>query len=121
MLPISSPDDLANVSVDGTTLRLGEIAEIVEGHPPIIGDAFIDDDAAVLLVVEKFPGSDTLKVTRDVEDALDELRPGLSGIDIDTEIFRAATFLEHARDNLAVAGSVGAAFVVLALTLFLVN
>ena len=87
VLPISSPDDLANVSVDGTALRLGEIAEIVEGHPPIIGDAFIDDDAAVLLVVEKFPGSGTLKVTRDVEDALDELRPGLSGIDIDTEIF----------------------------------
>ena len=34
VLPISSPDDLANVAVDGTTLSLGDIADVVEGHPP---------------------------------------------------------------------------------------
>ena len=32
-----------------------------------------------MLVVEKFPGANTLEVTKGVEDALDKLKPGLSG------------------------------------------
>ncbi len=121
VLPISSPDDLADVAVDGTTLRLGDIAEIVEGHPPIIGDAFVDNGAALLLVVEKFPETSTLSVTRDLEEALDELRPGLSGVEIDTTLFRAATFIEGASANLTLAVLLGAVLIVLALAMFLLN
>ena len=121
VLPISSPEDLANVSVDGTTLRLGDIADVVEGHPPIIGDAFIGNDPGLLLVVEKFPGTDTLTVTKDVEKALDELRPGLTGMEIDTTVFRAASFIEAATENLALAGLIGAVLVTLGLVLFLFN
>ena len=121
VLPISSPEDLANIPVDGTTLRLGDVAEVVEGHPPIIGDAFINNDLGLLLVVEKFPGADTLTVTSDIEKALDELRPGLSGIEIDTSVFRAASFIEGATNNLALAGLLGAVLVTLALALFLFN
>ena len=121
VLPISSPEDLANVSVDGTTLRLGDIADVVEGHPPIIGDAFINNDLGLLLVVEKFPGADTVAVTSDIEKALDELRPGLSGIEIDTSVFRAASFIEDATNNLVLAGLLGAVLVTLALALFLFN
>ncbi|MCZ6456023.1 MAG: efflux RND transporter permease subunit [Actinobacteria bacterium] len=119
VLPISSPEDLAEVAVDGTALRLGDIADIVEGHPPIIGDAFIDNDPALLLVVEKFPETSTLSVTRDIEEALDELRPGLSGIQIDTTLFRSATFIEGASANLTLAVVLGAVLIVLALALFL--
>ena len=121
VLPISSPEDLANISVDGTTLRLGDISDVVEGHPPIIGDAFINNDPGLLLVVEKFPGADTLTVTSDIEKALDELRPGLSGIEIDTTVFRAASYIESATDNLVLAGLLGTVLVTLALALFLFN
>jgi len=119
VLPISSPEDLAEVAVDGTTLRLGDIADIVEGHPPIIGDAFVDNDAALLLVVEKFPETSTLSVTRDIEEALDELRPGLSGIEIDTTLFRSATFIEGASANLTLAVALGAVLIALTLAVFL--
>ncbi len=121
VLPISTPEDLAGVAVDGTALRLDDIAEIVEGHPPIIGDAFIDRDPGLLLVVEKFPGTSMLEVTRDVEKALDELRPGLTGVDLDATAFRAATFIERARDNVALAAALGAILAGMLLASVLLN
>lgn len=33
-MPISSPDDLAQVTIEGTMLRLEDVAEVVENHPP---------------------------------------------------------------------------------------
>ena len=49
-----------------------------------------------MLVVEKFPGANTLEVTEGVEDALEKLRPGLAGLQTDTSVFRPATFIEDA-------------------------
>ena len=59
-------------------------------HQPLIGDAVINDGPGLLMLVEKFPWANTLDVTRGVEAALDEMRPGLPGIEIDTTIFRPA-------------------------------
>ncbi|MFL5663201.1 MAG: efflux RND transporter permease subunit, partial [Ktedonobacteraceae bacterium] len=99
VLPISSPGDLAQVNVEGTKLRLGDVVNVVEDHQPLIGDDILDNDPGLLLVVEKFPGANTLDVTRGVEAKLDELRPGLSGIQIDTSIFRPASFVEMVIGN----------------------
>ena len=121
VLPISSPEDLANVSLDGTALSLGDIGNVVEGHPPIIGDAFIDGEPALLLMVEKFPGFSTLDVTRGVEDAMNELEPGLTGVEIDTAVFRAATYIESAQHNLVLAGWLGALLALIAIGLLLLN
>ena len=85
------------------SLRLGDVAHVVEDHQPLIGDAIVDDGDGLLLVVEKFPGANTLEVTRGVEEALAALAPGLAGIEIDTTVFRPATFIESAIDNLALA------------------
>ena len=47
-----------------------------------------------MLVVEKFPGADTIEVTEGVEDALEALRPGLTGMRTDTSVFRPATYID---------------------------
>ncbi|HEX2185450.1 MAG TPA: efflux RND transporter permease subunit, partial [Chloroflexota bacterium] len=107
VLPISSPEDLARVVVDGTTLPLGAVADVVEHHPPLIGDALLKDGPGLLLVVEKFPGSNTLEVTRGVEGAISKLQPGLSGITFDTTIFRPASYIERSIANLSWALIVG--------------
>jgi CzcA family heavy metal efflux pump len=99
VLPISSPHDLAQVNVESTSLRLGDVANVVEDHQPLIGDDIIDNDPGLLIVVEKFPGANTLDVTRRVEAKLAELQSGLSGIQIDTAIFRPASFVEMAIGN----------------------
>lgn len=103
VLPISRPEDLAKIRVEGTSLRLGEVADVVEGHPPLIGDALIDDGPGLLLVVEKLPGANTPDVVRGVETALAELRPGLPGVELDASVYRAASFIETAVAHLATA------------------
>ncbi|HEY3089867.1 MAG TPA: efflux RND transporter permease subunit [Jatrophihabitantaceae bacterium] len=103
VLPITTPADLASVSVEdtqGRTLRLGQVADVVEDHQPLIGDAVLGDGPGLMLVIEKFPGANTRAVTHEVEHALDEMRPGLSGIQIDTTVYRPATFLHTALHNL---------------------
>ena len=122
VLSVISPEDLSKVTVkvrDGKPLRIGDVAEVVEGHPPMIGDGIINDGPGLLLIVEKFPWGNTLDVTRGVEDALNALRPGLPGMEIDTTIFRPATFIEISIDNLTKALLIGCLLVVLVLAFFL--
>lgn len=125
ILPIVTSEDLAQVTIndrtksDGTPLRLGDVGQVVEDTWPMIGDAVVNDGPGLLLIVEKFPWANTLEVTRGVEAAIDEMRPGLPGIDIDTTIFRPATFIEVALENLISSLLIGAGLVVLVLLLFL--
>lgn len=100
VLPIKSPEDLAKVPLTGTAWRLGDVANVVEDHQPLIGDAIVNENPNLLLVIEKLPGVNTLEVTRDMEEALDALRPGFASIDFDATLFRPATFLEMAMANL---------------------
>jgi CzcA family heavy metal efflux pump len=72
-----------------------------------------------MLIVEKLPWGNTLEVTRGVEAAIDEMRPGLPGMEIDTTIFRPATFVEEAIANLSRALLLGSLLVILILVLFL--
>jgi len=119
VLPIASPEDLAKVPVDGAkSLVLGDVAELVEDHQPLIGDAIINDGPSLLLVVEKLPGTNTLQVTRGVEEALDALRPGMKGIEFDATLFRPATFIEMAIGNLTRTLIIGAVLVALILGAF---
>lgn len=118
VLPISSPEDLAQVPVKGTAWRLGDVAEVVEDHQPLIGDAIIEDSPGLLLVIEKLPGVHTQEVTRRVEEAIAVLQPGMTGIEFDATLFRPATYLEMAIANLTNALLVGAVLVVVALLAF---
>jgi CzcA family heavy metal efflux pump len=125
ILPIKSAADLALVPIenkkksDGTPLRLGDIGNVVEDTWPLFGDAVINAGPGLLLVVEKFPSANTLEVTKGIESALDELRPGLPGIDMDSTIFRPADFIQVALDNLTRALLIGCILVMVVLAAFL--
>ncbi|MDQ4137933.1 MAG: efflux RND transporter permease subunit, partial [Actinomycetota bacterium] len=122
VLPIVTPADLAEVTIeerDGQPLRLADVARVVEDHQPLIGDAVINEGEGLMLIVEKLPWGNTLEVTEGVEAALAELAPGLSGIEIDTEIFRPATFIEESLSNLSMALLLGVLLVIMVLALFL--
>ena len=106
--PISTPRQLAAVPVqDSGKLRLGDVANVIEDHQPLIGDAVPNGPPSLFLVVEKFPGADTLKVTRDVEAAMADMAPGLKGIAIDTQGYRPASFIETALRNAGWAALIG--------------
>jgi CzcA family heavy metal efflux pump len=121
--PITTPEELAQVSIDetsGTPLTLGDVATVIEDHQPLIGDAIVDegngtDAAGFMLVVEKLPYANTADVTKGVEEALDELRPALSGLNMDSSVFRPATYVDTSVDHLARSVAVGAVLMLLAL------
>jgi len=118
ILPIVSPEGLAQVPIENTGVRLGDVAKVVEDHQPLIGDAITNQGGSLLLVIQKFPGANTLDVTRGVEDALAELRPGLSGLNMDSTVFRPADFVEMTINNLGLAMLIGLIFIALVLAAF---
>ena len=115
--PIKSADDLAQVSVEGTDLTLGEVATVVEDHQPLIGDA--NAGSGLVLVVEKFPEANTLEVTQGVEDALAEMQPGLAGVTFDSTIYRPATYIEESIDNITLALIIGGVLLAVGIGLLL--
>lgn len=121
---ITTPEDLARTVVEfrnGAPIRLGDVAEVRIGHPAPIGDAVINDGDGILLIVEKQPWGNTLDVTQGVEKMLAEMQPGLPGVNIDSTIFRPATFIQLSIDHLTEALWLGCLLVVVVLALFLVN
>ena len=121
VLPISTADQLAKVSVEGKPMILGDLANVEENHQLLIGDSIVNDGPGLLLVIEKFPWANTLDVTRGVEKALEALKPGLSGIAIDSNIFRPATFVETSFSNLSTALLIGSVLVSIAFFAFFYN
>jgi len=120
--PVKSPEDLARTVVSfagNTPMRLGDVAEVQIGSPPPIGDAIINDQPGLLLIVEKQPAANMLAVTYEVEQALELLRPGMTDVEIDSTIFRPATFIERSIANLTHALLLGCVLVVVVLVAFL--
>jgi len=118
VLPITTAEDLAEVRVEGSPLTLGDVANVVEDHQPLIGDAHTPNGAGLLLVIERFPGADVPAVTAGVKDALSALAAGLEGVDIDTTVFQAATFVEMASANVGLALLIGLVLLVIVLLVF---
>ncbi len=119
ILPIVSAKELAEVPIeDAKDVRLADVADVVENSQPLIGDALTGKGPGLLLVVEKFPGANTMEVTRGVEEAMKDLSPGLPGIRIDTDVFRPADFIETAMSNLGRAGVIGFALLATVLLVF---
>lgn len=117
--PIVTSDTLAQVPVEGARgVVIGDVANVVEDHQPLIGDALTEKGPSLLLIIQKFPGANTLDVTRGVEDALSELRPGLAGMELDSTIFRPADFIEVATANVGISLLIGFLLLLLALAAF---
>ena len=124
VLSIQTPADLAKVPLEdeaakGRTVTLGQIGTVVRNYQPLIGDAVIDGKPGILLVVEKLPWGNTLKVTQGVDAALKAMQPGLQGVDFDSQIFRPATFIDNSVRNLLDSLLLGFLLVVVILVLFL--
>ncbi|MGW8761658.1 efflux RND transporter permease subunit [Streptomyces sp. NPDC055815] len=122
VLPIVTPTDLSQVPVrteDNRTVRLGDVALVKEDHQPLIGDGVVGGDPGLLLIVEKLPWGDTPEITKNVQEAIASLEPGLPGITFDTTIFQQQDFIHTAIDNLTQALVIGFLMVVVVLAAFL--
>jgi CzcA family heavy metal efflux pump len=120
--PIKTPAQVAQVPLEtgnGKLITIGQVSTVTWGYPVPTGDAVVDGGHGLMMVVEKFPGANTLQVTRGVEQALATLSPGLHGIHVDTAIFRQASFIETAIHNLSLSVILGCILVAFVLLAFL--
>src|SRR6476660_5162271 len=105
VLPIASPQDLGQIPIEGPNgkLLLKDVATVETDHQPLIGDALLSKEAELLLVIEKFPETNTMAVTKGVDEALKALQPGLPGVAIDTSVYRQASFIQEEVGTLGIA------------------
>ncbi len=128
---INNPEELAEVTlegveggavfVDGAPLTLGDVSQLVTDHQPLIGDARCAGGPCIMLVVEKFPDANTPAVASGVDAALDALSVGLSGIEIDSSIYRPAEFIETSTNNLGTGLIIGGVLLLFALAVLLMS
>ena len=131
--PITTPAQMALVplaQLSGTPAKgspaaagkvplIGQVATVTWGYPPLTGDAVIDGSQGEMMVIEKFPGANTLAVTKGIDAALANLKPALRGITVNSRIFRQATFIETAIGNLSQSVLIGCVLVIFVLIAFL--
>ncbi|MGH6690962.1 MAG: efflux RND transporter permease subunit, partial [Gammaproteobacteria bacterium] len=122
----ASAAELARVMLafkDGTPLRLGDVARVMEAPAASISAAAIDGQPGVFLMIQGQLGSNTRAVTEDLERALHELAPVIAAekVDVHPRMFRPANFIETAVRNVQRDLLVGSVLVVVVLFLFLFN
>lgn len=106
----------------GVPITLANVADVGFGPDIKRGDAAFGLQPAVIGTVSKAYGADTVETTAKVEAALAEIRRTLpAGVEMNTEVFRQANFIESALSNLSVALIEGALIVIAILFVFLAN
>ncbi|MCU9846799.1 efflux RND transporter permease subunit [Defluviimonas sp. WL0024] len=110
VFPIVSPTDMKGLPLtDNPAMSIGDVAEVVEGHQPLIGDALINGKPGLLMVVEKFPWASTSEVARSIERAMAGMKPGLPGVDVNMDVYSAGAIAEKAADRIRLVAAIGAA------------
>ncbi len=107
---------------NGLPVLLSQIAEVKFGGAIKRGDASVNGKPAVILTVEKQPGTSTVELTKKVEVALAELQKTLPGdVKINPNLFQQRHFIETSLQNVEEALRDGFILVVIVLFLFLLN
>ena len=116
-------DDIAATVVavhDGTPVTLGDVTDVRIGAAPRLGEGSANASRAVILTIQKQPDTNTLELTERIDAELTDMAADLPpGMEINPGIFRQATFIEAAVDNVLAALRDGAVLVIVILFLFL--
>ncbi len=122
---VQSLRDVADTLVamrDGQPIRVQDVAEVRFGSEVKRGDGQIYGGPAVIATVSKLWGADTLETTHRVEQTLASLAQGLpKDVQLIPNVFRQASFIEAAIDNLKQALLHSSVIVALVLLLFLLR
>lgn len=106
--------------LDGTSVRLRDVARVEWAPQPLIGDAAILDRRGVILILAAQYGANTLEVTQRAECARRDLAPVVKaeGITLFPRLFRVADFIETSVAGIRSSLLLGGALVAIVLTLF---
>ncbi|HEX6812156.1 MAG TPA: efflux RND transporter permease subunit [Planctomycetota bacterium] len=122
---VRSVADIAETIVryhDGNPVTIGQVAEVVRGAAPKRGSASEKGTPAVVLGVQKSPGTNTLELTAAIDRKLDQVEPSLPpGMVLNRHVMRQSNFIQLSVHNLVTVLRDAAILVALILVLFLLN
>ena len=122
---VRSVDDIKQTVIkyhNGSPVTIGQIADVKIGPAPKRGTGADGGKRAVILTVQKAPGTNTLSITESVDTMLDDLEASLpSGLKINRETFRQANFINFSVTNVIHALRDAAIIVSVILIIFLLN
>jgi len=117
-------DDIRDTVVrhgDPVPITIREVADVRYAGPVRRGEGSINGKPAVMLAIQKQPGADTLALTDNIIEVLDDIQSRRPDVIIETDSFKQADFIEAAIDNVREAIRDGVIWVIVVLFIFLWN
>lgn len=106
----------------GRPVLVEDIAEVRIGARLKRGDGSYNGKPSVVMTIQKQPGADTVRITRDIQAALEELRPTLpKTVVVNPDVFKQASFIEASISGIVGKLQLGTVLVFVVLLIFLAN
>jgi len=122
---VRSVKDVAGTVIkyqDQFPVKIEQVADVKIGAAPKRGTGADGGKPAVVMTIQKAPGTNTLEITERIDAMLDELKAALpAGLEINRQIFRQADFIRLSVENVIRALRDAAIIVAVILILFLLN
>jgi len=122
---VQSVDDIRNTLIryhNGAPVLIGQVADVQVGPAPKRGTAADRGVSAVVMSIQKSPGTNTLLLTKELDRVLDEVEKSLPpGLALNRKVFRQAHFIERSVNNVVAVMRDAGVFVAIVLVLFLLN
>lgn len=122
---VQRPEDIANTIIkfhNNVPVTIGQVADVGIGPAPRRGTASEGGQPAVILTIQKSPGTNTLTLTDDLDGMLDQIEPTLpSGMVLNRDVMRQSHFIGRAVHNVTKVLIEAIIIVLVILVLFLMN
>ena len=107
---------------EGYPIQLRDVAEVSAKAAPQIGAASVNAKPGIILVISKQPAANTIELTRQIENRLDEIAATMpDDVAIHTDLFQQAHFIDIAINNVLSALFISGFLVIIILFIFLAN
>lgn len=125
MARVTSVEDIKRTLVkyhQGGAVTIGQVADVALGASPKRGTAADRGLPAVVVSVQKSPGTNTLELTRQIDGVLDQVEKAMpKGMVLNRDPFRASRFIDRSINSVVKVLIEASAIVAVILIMFLLN
>ena len=122
---VRSADDIRRTIIkyhEGSPVTIGQVADVNLGSALKRGTAAEAARPAVVLSIQKAPGTNTLSMTEAIDRKFDQIEPGLpNGMKLNRHVMRQSDFIETSLEKVIEVSRDAAIIVAIVLALFLMN
>jgi HME family heavy-metal exporter len=122
---VTKPSDIANTIIvyhDGVPVTIGQVADVRLGPALKRGEGSDNGSPAVVISIQKSPGTNTLALTKEIDTLFDQVEKTLpDGMVLNRNVFRQSHFIERAVSNVTNVLLEAVVIVAIILMLFLMN